>query len=72
MDDSYLDKLFSDVTALYRLDQGGGASAGGKEDLGSLPAGAKALIIGLAVVWLCIAVYVIRETVKKKKIAKND
>ena len=72
VDETYLNKLFSDVTALYRLDQGGGASAGGKEDLGPLPSGAKALIIGLAVVWLCIAAYVVRETVKKKKIAKND
>ena len=72
VDESYLDVLFSDVTALYRLDQGGGAAAGGKEDLGPLPSGAKALIAGLALVWLCILVYVIRETVKKKKIAKND
>ena len=72
VDEAYLDKLFSDVTALYRLDQGGGAAAGGKEDLGPLPAGAKALLIGLAVVWLCILAYVIREAVKKKKMAKND
>ncbi len=72
VDEGYLDKLFSDVTALYRLDQGGGGAAGGKEDLGPLPMGAKALIVGLAVVWLCILVYVIRETLKKKKIAKND
>ena len=72
VDEGYLDKLFSDVTALYRLDQGGGGAAGGKEDLGPLPMGAKALIGGLAVVWLCILVYVIRETLKKKKIAKND
>ena len=72
VDEGHLDKLFSDVTALYRLDQGGGGAAGGKEDLGPLPMGAKALIVGLAVVWLCILVYVIRETLKKKKIAKND
>ncbi len=72
VDEGYLDKLFSDVTALYRLDQGGGGAAGGKVDLGPLPMGAKALIGGLAVVWLCILVYVIRETLKKKKIAKND
>ncbi len=72
VDEGYLDKLFSDVTALYRLDQGGGGAAGGKEDLGPLPMGAKALIVGLAVVWLCILVYVIREMLIKKKIAKND
>ena len=72
VDETYLDELFSDVTALYRLDQGGGAAAGGKEDLGPLPAGAKALIAGLTLVWLCILAYVIRETVKKKKITKND
>ena len=72
VDETYLDELFSDVTALYRLDQGGGNTAGGKADLGPLPAGAKALLGGLAVVWACILAYVIRETVKKKKIKKND
>ncbi len=72
VDEDYLDELFDNVTALYRLDQGGGAAAGGKEDLGPLPMGAKALIGGLAVVWLCILLYVIREAIKKKKMAKND
>ena len=72
VDEAYLDKLFSDVTALYRLDQGGGGAAGGKEDLGPLPVGAKALLTGLAVVWVCILAYVIREAVKKKKMTKND
>ena len=72
VDEDYLDELFDNVTALYRLDQGGGAAAGGKEDLGPLPMGAKALIGGLGVVWVCILAYVIREAVKKKKMAKND
>ena len=72
VDEAYLDRLFDQVTALYRLDQGGGAAAGGKEDLGPLPMGAKVLIGGLGIVWVCILTYVIREAIKKKKISKND
>ena len=72
VDEAYLDRLFDNVTALYRLDQGGGAAAGGKEDLGPLPMGAKVLIGGLGIVWVCILTYVIREAIKKKKISKND
>jgi multiple sugar transport system substrate-binding protein len=72
VDEAYLDRLFDNVTALYRLDQGGGAAAGGKKDLGPLPMGAKVLIGGLGIVWVCILTYVIREAIKKKKISKND
>ena len=72
VDDAYLDGLFENVNALYRLDQGGGASAAGKEELGPLPSAAKALLAALALTWVCIALYVLRQLQKRKKIEKND
>ena len=72
IDDAYLDKLFDSVTSLYRLDQGGGTSAVGKQELGELPSAAKALLGTLALVWVCIGLYLLREWRKGKKIEKND
>ena len=72
VDDAYLDKLFENVNALYRLDQGGGASAAGKKELGPLPAAAKALLAALALTWVCIGLYLLRQLQKRKKIKKND
>ncbi len=72
VDEAYLDELFEDVTALYRLDQGGGEAASGKEDLGPLPGAAKALLLCLGLAWLCILAYVAKEAVKSKKMAKRD
>ena len=72
VDDAYLDKLFDSVTSLYRLDQGGGTSAVGKQELGELPSAAKALLGTLALVWVCIGLYLLREWRKGKKIEKND
>ena len=73
VDDEYIKKLYDDVEALYRLDQLGASidpsSATGR-NLGPLPAGAKALIISLAVVWGIILLYLlygeIRKRLKKK------
>lgn len=61
IDDEFINQLFDDVSSLYRLDQIGSLSS----DLGPLPTGSKALIIGLVVVWIGIGVYCIRE--KKKQ-----
>ena len=72
VNDACLDKLFENVTSLYRLDQGGGTSAVGKKELGELPTAAKALLGTLAVVWVCIGLYLLREWKKGKKIKKND
>ena len=72
VNDAWLDKLFENVTSLYRLDQGGGTSAVGKKELGELPTAAKALLGTLAVVWVCIGLYLLREWKKGKKIKKND
>ena len=53
------------MTSLYRLDQI--STAEGKADLGPLPGTSKALVIGLALVWLGMGIYVGCEAVKKKK-----
>ena len=72
VDDAYFDRLFENVNALYRLDQGGGASAVGKKELGPLPGAAKLLLGALAFTWVCIGAYVLWQARKRKKIAKND
>ena len=63
--DAYLDALFDDVTALYRLDQTTGMGGGSKEDMGPLPAVSKALLITLAVTWILIGIYYLRERMRK-------
>ncbi len=72
IDDAYFDKLYTDTTALYRLDS---VSAGGKTELGELPDGAKALIVTLIVVWIGIgawfAVGKIIARLRKKPLGEN-
>ena len=73
VDDPFIDKLYADMTSLYRLDQGNT----GKEtqtvgaDLGPLPTASVALLTGLACVWLLLVVYGVFETVKKKRTDKH-
>ncbi len=69
VDEAYMEALFSDVTSLYRLDQIGGVD--GKAELGPLPDASRALLWGLAAVWLLIVAYVVQEAVKKKRKAKR-
>ena len=72
VDEAYFEKLYANVTSLYRLDQGGGVSAVGKQELGELPAASAVLLISLAVIWVCIGLYVLRQYQKRKKSQKND
>ena len=66
VDDSYIDKLYSDVQSLYRLDQTA-ETVSGKKELGRLPRTAVILLISLVTAWVLILVYVTVEYVKKKK-----
>ena len=66
VDEAYMDKLFADVSSLYRLGQAGGASMG-KKDLGPLPATAKLLLAALALTWVGIGAYVLLARLRKKK-----
>lgn len=66
IDDAYMDKLFSDVTSLYRLEQTSAASAGPKE-LGPLPLSSRILLGVLLAVWALILCYLAAEAVKKNR-----
>jgi len=61
----YIQKLFKNVTALYRLDQI--ASETTAQEFGRLPAGAIWLIAGVCVAWLGIGSYVATGAIKKKR-----
>lgn len=65
VDAAYMTKLYDSVTSLYRLDQQGALSAG-SEDLGPLPASAKALLITLGCTWALMGVYGGVQLVKKR------
>lgn len=70
VDDAYIEELYSDVTSLYRLNQGA-ETVGAQEDLGPLPGTAVALLVTLAVVWAGILVYVVREYLHKRGRLQN-
>ena len=65
VDAAYMTKLYDSVTSLYRLDQQS-ALAAGSEELGPLPASAKALLITLGCVWALMGVYGGIQLVKKR------
>ncbi|MDO4303532.1 MAG: extracellular solute-binding protein [Bacillota bacterium] len=70
VDDGYIDKLYDDITSLYRLDQIGGQNAQaalGKADLGELPKTSVILLASLAAAWVLIILYVVFQMVKRKR-----
>ena len=69
VDNTYIEKLYSDVTSLYRLDQLGSQSdsaAFGKADLGKLPQTSVILLASLAGAWVLILLYVIQKSIKSR------
>ena len=68
VDETYLQTLFGDITALYRLDQ---ISASRGEDLGPLPGTAVTLLTALVVAWVLIGVYFFYGLWKQKKRNKD-
>ena len=71
VDDAFIEKLYADMTSLYRLDQiagqGGKAAVIGEDDLGPLPSAAVALIAALVGAWVLMGAYVLRQRLRKKK-----
>ncbi|MBQ8835415.1 MAG: extracellular solute-binding protein [Oscillospiraceae bacterium] len=65
--DEYIEELYAEMTSLYRLDQIVGADGSGKITMGALPAESVVLLSALAVCWVGILVYVVCDSVKKKK-----
>jgi len=66
VDGAFIEKLYGDMTSLYRLDQHASTGAG-KTELGPLPDTAVMLLTVLGITWLLIGVYVLNEFRKEKK-----
>ena len=69
VDGEYIEKLYADMTSLYRLDQHASTGAG-KADLGPLPDTAVALLSALICAWVLIGAYVLLDYIRKKKMEK--
>lgn len=67
VDDAFIEKLYADMTSLYRLDQIEGSGTAVGDDLGPLPLTALWLLGSLGTAWILILAYVITESVRKKK-----
>lgn len=66
VDAAYIDKLFDDVTSLYRLDSIGG-QRGTTGELGPLPTTAKVLLSAIGAAWIGILAYVVYEKAKARR-----
>ena len=64
INDAYIEDLYAEVTALYRLDQISGS--GGKITFGPMPNASKALLWGLAIYWIGMGAYLLWTRIKKK------
>ena len=64
VDDAYIAQLYEEVSSLYRLDQI--SEADGKISFGALPCASKALLWSLAICWMIMGIYVLKDRVKKK------
>ena len=72
INEEYMEKLKTDVISLYRLDQIETTdSSSGTDDLGPLPAAAKALLWALGAAWAGIILYMLSDTLKKRKKSAN-
>lgn len=71
IDDAYLEKLFSDMNAMYHIDQRveGGAE---RPELGEMPALSVILLISLAVIWLVLGSCVLWRFFEARKSRKNQ
>ena len=67
VDEAFLDKLFSETTSLYRLDQIQTSDNGGKIAFGPLPTQSVVLLAALGLCWVGILTYVTAEALKKRR-----
>ena len=70
INEAYFEKLFSDMTSLYRLNLDGSQSGtvAGKAELGKLPQTAVILLSTLVVAWALMLFYVVSAKIKSKKL----
>lgn len=69
VDDAYLEKLYQDITTLYRLGESG-VAVSGKKDLGKLPTASVVLLMVLGVTWVMILACVVWNWRKMRKNAQ--
>ncbi len=69
-DEAYMEKLYSDVISLYRLNLNGPMSSG-KAELGPLPGEAAALLAALAAVWALLLAYLVFTARKRRPRTKD-
>ena len=62
----YMEALYEEVSALYRLDQI--STDGRKVTFGELPSASRWLLFGLAICWISMGVYIVTGQIKKKKL----
>lgn len=67
VDEAYMEELFHDINALYRLDQLGASTVGQKAELGKMPIASVVLISALCAAWVIIVIYVVVNLLKKRK-----
>ncbi|MCR4634295.1 MAG: extracellular solute-binding protein [Erysipelotrichaceae bacterium] len=65
IDDAFIDRLYSDTSSLYHLDQTSAAST--KKDLGPLPVTSKVLLGVLLLAWIFIGLYYLSAYLKQRK-----
>jgi len=70
VDENYIQELYTEMNALYRLDQIQ-TDGSGKRPLGDLPVGSGILLCVLACTWVCMGIYGLVQISKRKK-AKNQ
>ena len=67
VDEAYMEKLFSDVSSLYRLNQGGVKASAGKAELGELPKTSKILLTSLVIAWIILGFIALYGFLRKKR-----
>lgn len=67
IDESFMELLYSRVTALYKLDQLSGTSGYERHEIGALPAESAILLGAIGTVWLGIGTYFIASHISKRK-----
>jgi multiple sugar transport system substrate-binding protein len=67
VDEAYMEELFHDMNALYRLDQLGSSTVGQKAELGGMPTASVVLLSAIGGAWAIIVIYVSVNLLKKRK-----
>ncbi len=70
VDDAYFEKLFSETTTLYHLDERG-ENAVGKATLGKMPLPSVILLAVLGITWFFIGLYALNLALKQRNMGKN-